>query len=103
MRGFLRGDKFRGYADRDTKPLPGAQGPPGRNASPLKRNKVIQGLFLRPDDSAAGIPARTQPQAGAGHRRHPRVKLVEPGSLAREEETSPLVIDRRKGGASNIF
>ena len=27
----------------------------------------------------------------------PRVKLVEPGSIAREQETSPLVIDLRKG------
>jgi phenylacetate-coenzyme A ligase PaaK-like adenylate-forming protein len=27
----------------------------------------------------------------------PRVKLVEPGSLNREAETSPLVIDLRQG------
>jgi phenylacetate-CoA ligase len=27
---------------------------------------------------------------------HPRVKLVEPGSISREQETSPLVIDLRK-------
>lgn len=67
-------------------------------AEKLKQiSATISNILISLMNLAGEKVRQTVPKLAQGIGVQPRVKLVEPGSLNREAETSPLVIDLRQG------